>query len=574
MPLENKSGYNSLNRVKQELEKGHQGKAIDLALRYFSRDFSDPELYYEWGKTFELLGLAKKAIESYGFALKLSPNNPHYLKSLAILLYETGLLEKAFSIFKKLTNIVPNDEEINAYWINLLEELGLKGASESLKGIEKKASPLRYFPPSLGKEEIEIFLRLFSGRERGFAEQILDKKTALSRLIFYDFPLTPEFVRAHILSEKTIFFFPLREDKRMKMGIIAFFISKRERFLYARQPAYLTLKSERLKAYCLKVQEIVNKTFEIPGYLEKVNRFFYRLWIFLEEFIHFLQIKRFLKEIIQKLPYPEFGIAVEPLLPTRPIGVGWQERPIFLPLGINRETKERSLFINEDGEFYREQIRFLKKIKEISHLELKAFVRRNISGIESKTEDEVLEKLRKSCLIIDTLVNKAEAGRVLEHKEKLILFYTLGLVDKKLLHKVLYPTPDYNAFKVERILRAMKKNPISCVKIREFLPELSLSLDCHCVFDLSDGRYPSPLLHINPYLVPSEDYRLTLQRSSFNKLVKVFIELYQQREGIDRKLRQIEGELAGVFSKKGLKEYTIEGMTLVFDGGNFYLRRE
>ena len=50
MPLiKNKSGYNSLNRVKQELEKGHQGKAIDLASRYFSRDFSDPELYYEWG---------------------------------------------------------------------------------------------------------------------------------------------------------------------------------------------------------------------------------------------------------------------------------------------------------------------------------------------------------------------------------------------------------------------------------------------------------------------------------------------------------------------------------------------
>ncbi|CAD7776699.1 hypothetical protein DMNBHIDG_01344 [Candidatus Methanoperedenaceae archaeon GB37] len=89
--------YNCLNLIKQELEKGHQGRAIDLALRYFSRDFSDPELYYEWGKTFELLGLAKKAIESYGFALKLSPNNPHYLKSLAILLYETGLLEKAFS---------------------------------------------------------------------------------------------------------------------------------------------------------------------------------------------------------------------------------------------------------------------------------------------------------------------------------------------------------------------------------------------------------------------------------------------------------------------------------------------
>lgn len=41
--------YHCLNLIKQELEKGHQGKAIDLALRYFSRDFSDPELYYEWG---------------------------------------------------------------------------------------------------------------------------------------------------------------------------------------------------------------------------------------------------------------------------------------------------------------------------------------------------------------------------------------------------------------------------------------------------------------------------------------------------------------------------------------------
>ncbi|CAD7776704.1 hypothetical protein DMNBHIDG_01345 [Candidatus Methanoperedenaceae archaeon GB37] len=156
--------------------------------------------------------------------------------------------KRLFLLFKKLTNIVPNDEEINAYWINLLEELGLKGVSESLKGIEKKASPLRYFPPSLGKEEIEIFLRLFSGREKGFAEQILDKKTALSRLIFYDFPLTPEFVRAHILSEKTIFFFPLREDKRMKMGIIAFFISKRERFLYARQPCLFNAEKREIKS--------------------------------------------------------------------------------------------------------------------------------------------------------------------------------------------------------------------------------------------------------------------------------------------------------------------------------------
>ena len=566
-------GYHCLKLIKQELEKGHEGKAIELALRYFSKDFNDPELYYEWGKTFELLGIAKKAIESYGLALKLSPNNPRYLKPLAILFYETGLLEKAFGAFKKLIKLIPDDKEINNYWVNLLEELDLKGASESLKGIEKKDSLIRYFPPSLGKEEIEIFLRLFSGKERGFAEQILDKKTALSQLIFYNLPLMPDFARAHILGQKTLFFFPLRSDNHVKSGIIAFFISKREKFLYARQPAYLMLKSERLRDYCLEAQKTVNNVFDVPAYLERVNQLFYRLWIFLEDFIHFLQVKRFLREIIQRLPYPEFGIVVEPLLPTKPVGIGWKETPIFLPLGLNKETNERSLFIDENGEPYLEQIKFLKRINEFNPLEIKTFIRRRVKEIEKKGSEEVLNKLRENCPIIDVLVKKAQAGRILNYQEKLILFYTIGLLNNNLLHQILYPTPDYNFFKVKRILKAMKPNPISCIKIRELVPELSLSLDCHCVFDLSDGRYPSPLLHINRYLVPPEEDRFSLKRSSLKHLIKIFIEFYQEKERIEWKLQKLEKELKKAFLKKGLKEYEIEGMKLMLEGENLILRK-
>jgi len=569
------AGFRCLELIKQALAQGHEGKAIDLALRYFAKNFNDPELYYAWGQTFELLGIAKKAIESYGLALKLAPDTPRYLKPLAVLFYETGLLEHAFHTFKRLITLCPEDKEVRQHWTALLEELGLKGASERVRAVEKKVSPLRYFPPSLGRKELELFLHLFAGRERGFAEQVLDEKTGLSQVVFRDSPLEFDIVKKHILGERTLFFYPLRQDKQVKVVIIVFFVSKREKFAYARQPSFLMLKSERLKVYSLKAHRVVNERLGIPAYLERVNAFVYRLWVFLEDYIHFLQAKRFAKEIIQQLPYPEFGAMVEPLMPTKPVGIGWIERPIFLPLGFNQETKERSLFVDENGEPYSEQTRFLKKIQELNPADIKAFFRRRIKATENRELDERLEKLRQGCPVVNILIDKALAGRVLDYQEKLILFFTIGLLDQegRLLHQVLYALPDYHYQKVKRILRSIKPNPISCVKIRELVPELTSSLNCHCVFNLEDGRYPSPLLYVNRYLVPSEEERFSLKRSSLNQLTKIFIGLWQERQRLDEKITRLEQELKTAFVKKGLQELEIEGMRLCLEGGHLVVRR-
>ncbi|MDL1971533.1 MAG: CRISPR-associated primase-polymerase type A1 [Candidatus Desulfofervidaceae bacterium] len=567
--------FECLELVKQALAQGHEGKAVDLALRYFRKDLDNPEFYYFWGQTFELLGMAKKAIESYGLALKLAPDTPRYLKPLAFLFYETGLLEQAFHTFKRLMTLSPEDEEVKQCWVALLEELGLRGASEKIRAVKKEISCLRYFPPSLGRKEVEVFLRLFAGKEKGFAEQVIDERTGLSQLVFYDLPLAHDIVRAHILGERTLFFYPMRGDNQVKVAIMVFFISKREKFVYARQPAFLMLKCERLKAYSLKVQRIVNETFGLPAYLERVNAFVYRLWVFLEDFVHFLQAKRFIKEVIQNLPYPEFGAVVEPLMPTRPLGIGWRERPVFLPLGFNRETKERSLFLDKDGEPYLEQIRFLKKIQELSLEEMKAFFSLSPKKATIRVLDKKLEKLRQNCPVVNVLVEKALAGRILNYQEKLVLFYTVGLLDRKgkLLHQVLYNLPDYHYQKVRRILKAMKKNPISCVKIRELVPELTTSLDCHCIFDLEDGRYPSPLLHVNQYLVPSEEERFSLKRSSFKQLAKIFVDLYQQRQRLEERMDKLERELKGVFLKKGLRELEVKEKRLCLEGEHLVVRK-
>ncbi len=292
------AGWVCLEEVQQLLAQGKEGKARERALRYFANDYQDPELFYAWAKTFELLGMAKKAISAYGLAVKLSPDNPRYLKPLAILFYELGQLKEAFHSLKRLRELCPEDEEIKKCWTALLKELGFEGAYEKIKDVKEKPSPLRYFPPSLGKRELSLFLHLFAGRQQGLAEQVRDEKTGLSKLLFHDIPLNEDWIKSHLLGEKTLFFFPLREDKRIKQATLALFISKRDRFYYTRQPSFLELKAEALKEYALKVLKMINGGFALPAYLERVNRFFYRIWLFLEEFVHFLLIKRFLRDCV------------------------------------------------------------------------------------------------------------------------------------------------------------------------------------------------------------------------------------------------------------------------------------
>lgn len=567
--------HSSIKAIWQQLNQGHQNKAIDLALRYFSKEFDDPELYLEWGKIFEILSLAKKAIESYNLALRFSPEEPRYLKPLAMLLYEIGHLDKSLHIFKKLVALAPKDEEIRDYYLKNLEELGFKGAGEKIRQTRPSVSPYRYFPPTIGKADTEVFLQLFSGRKMGFGELILEEKTYLPELIHKERTIKHQEIEAHILGKKTIFFYPLREDLKAKIGIISMEISKRDRIDYARQPSFLILKREKLKQYAIKSREIITEKFGLSAYLERMNPFGYRLWFFLEEFVHFLQIKRFLQEVMQGLPYPEFGLSVRPLLPTVPVGVGWKEQAILLPLGIDKARGERSLFLNEDGEPHPEQLKFIKKIEELSLSDVKNFIKSGAKKIAPEIEEDKLNRLQQSCPFIDILVKKAEAGRALTHQERVVLFYTLGLMDPagKALHRVLYPTPDYKYQKVKRILKGIKPNPISCLKIRELLPELAASLECACIFDLKYGRYPSPLLHVNPWLVPIEEERLSLERSSLKTLAKLLVELHHRREETERKIYKLEREIITALSRKGKRDYEVNGIRLELQDGKIDIKR-
>ena len=211
----------------------------------------------------------------------------------------------------------------------------------------------------------------------------------------------------------------------------------------------------------------------------------------------------------------------------------------MLPLGFNRRTGRRCFFIDDDGDPYQDQILQVKKIRPIS----RAGIQTSITSSEKRryewirTDLDPLKRLEKSCPVIEEIVRKARSGRMLRHEEKMVVFFTLRFLDDNLnsLHLVLEPCPDYRPKKVARMASRLKSNPISCPKIRELLPETTAYLPCNCSFAIREGSYPSPLLHVDPGLVPSGTEKLSSTRledvlKEYNDLKRRIDELTERRD--------------------------------------------
>ncbi|MBW1669751.1 MAG: hypothetical protein JRJ66_17265 [Deltaproteobacteria bacterium] len=283
-------------------------------------------------------------------------------------------------------------------------------------------------------------------------------------------------------------------------------------------------------------------------------------------------------------PKPGSHFVVEPLLPTRPVGIGWVERCIPLPLGIEGTSLERCFFIDQKGEAYGDQLKFLKKVRRF---DVKSAIRnlRSLGQVPGvlKTRSEsfppLVERLRRDCKVVDYLVQKALSGHMMRREEKVALFYTIGLLHGggNTIHRILESTPDYNYRKTERQLERLQRNPVSCGKIRSMIPEITVSVDCSCHFDLRGGKYPSPLLHVMPQMVPASGEFDVPDRLQLEEAAKRYVQLRSHVEEEQVALKKLERVLDNHFTRKGISRYTVSGRKITRDfthgGINWRLER-
>jgi len=537
--------YLRIEQAEEFLEAGDEFKARGIVVKGRNIPCDDPSLHARWAHLCEELGMAGQARESYERALKVCPGDSEILFSLANLLHGTGHYEKSIHYLKKAIKVNPSHAEARHLLSADYRALGLCGQAETLHPQGKKQpKPIRYFPPSISKEQIELFLTLFSGREDAHAIQVLNRETGDISFEFQAVPLNHDLIVAHIRGTLTLAAYSLRTDKTVKYVVIETRLRKRVLESNLKNWAYLTYLNEKALQHCLSLRHIAG-TFGIPAYVDSCGDHRHRLWFFFREFIHFLKAKAFMDRLLAQAPEPDSKLRIEPIIGTRPIGIGWIERAILLPLGMNKANLNRCLFLDDGGQPYGKQLQFLAKIREISSRDMrKAFRTSGKQGPGAKENilSESVALLLGACPVLDELARRAQRGRILSYEEKVILFYTIGLVgeeDEADLHSLLENCPDYNYRKVARQAARLRQNPMSCQKIRELVPEITASVACNCSFDLRGGKYPSPLLHLNPHLVPSRPELDVNEKMPIKEAAKRYITMKRQATELERAMERV-----------------------------------
>lgn len=540
------------------MSEGDEERARGIILAHRADSSSDPEIHFQWGLLCEEICALKLARASFEEAIKLNPHSSKYLYRLGLLHFESGAYEKALRLATQAVKQDPGHVEARHLLAELLETMGRDGSACAVRGEAKKESPLRYFPPSLSRDDLSLFLRIFSGREIGYAIQELASGTGQGKWIYHEGTMNPEIVEKHISGQVTLGGLPLRSDNTVRYAAVSIRPHKHTIFKYLKSPSLLIQIEEIAEQQALNIIAACAAQ-GVSAYLEDPGEHERRVWFFFAQFFHFLLVRRFLSRILDSVTSLDSRLVMEPLLATQPVGIGWQEEAVMLPLGIDRRTEKRSLFKDNKGRLFPEQLKFTRKIREIEENGVRnsfksAGSRKDWSGKGSKNSQD-LQDISKKCPVIAELINKAGSGRKMGSDEKLILFYSFGLSarTKNLVHDILEPCPDYNFQGIERALAHLKLHPISCLKIRHIIPEITSSVNCSCSFDLRGGRYPSPFLHIEPHTslcVAQEDFA----QISLKDLANRYFLLLARREELSNDIKKLEEALTAQLGRKGLEK--------------------
>ncbi len=558
-----------LSLAEQYVKEGEVQRAQDLILRYRLFPGQTAEEYHRWGKLCEEVLLPQQALECYQKALSVDSSHLPTLLSLASLLYEIGDLDQAKRAAQRLLCWDPQNEKAKELLARIYEELDEEGSREVVAPTprqEHKSGP-RFFPRQFGRRELEAVEEFIYGR-KAHGEITLDFITGESLFFFFERPLHLKDLRQHFKGKRYLLAYPISEEMKVRWAAFSLLIPKKEVARRIRDQAWLKHKGETLLWLATRSYRQILSV-GLSAALEVLSPFHYRLLFLFAEPIHFLWAKRFLKSLIQHLPYPEEGTVYRPYTFTKAEVAGWREAAIPLPLGRHPATKVWAFLIDEEGTPLEDPFGILKKMRRLSFREVKDFCRRReLTWKPPKEEHPLLSRLNQACPLIRALCEKARAGRSLTRPEKLALFLTVGLLDEdgRLLHELLYATPDYRYHRVEKQRKALPPNPISCYKLREWFPYLASLHLCACPFE-ETGRYPSPLLHVKPELVgPVEEVSLKTKRPE--ELARYYEGLLEEKKSLESRLERVERELKTYFSRHPGRKIRLPS------GGSLYLKGE
>jgi len=598
------------------IEKGEEQAAYETIKKTIELPSDDEEIHYQCGILCESLGMEEEAREEFLKAIKIKPDYKDGLYHLGVNYFKEGKVEKAIRFLQKASQLSPQSSEVYVALALAFEKWGLHGAAHKAfsRAIELNPDLRAKFPSSkrrcsmegeeikftsFKEEDLDLYLRLFTGREGVHARQWVDEG---GKSGYYPVtrPICREDIRAHLEGRVTLGLYLVRIDNTVKVGVIDIDISKKT---FREDPDSSTEWQNLVQKDANRVVESFQNV-GIPVYMEISGRKGIHCWLFFEQPARTTEVRNLLKEVLRTIGPPPAGIYREMFPKQDYVNRESLGCLIKLPLGVHMVSNKRTYFIDKEGNPYENQIGFLWQIRSISIDKFREVISRNRFQKEGESiliEDSNVNKLMGKCNVLRFLREKAKKERDLTHSERLVLLHTLGHLGeagRKAIHQIIGQCLNYNFDRTEKWMKRIHNFPLSCPRIREWLSDITPAIGCYCEFPMLEKGYPSPILHVDLDGITKTQQRLKAEKIEIKQeqimqenktqsalvinenetnsrsgekpeeLVKTYIQLKKDRKNIEEKIKETEKRLKHLFDSIGKESIPIDigNLTLVTKG--------
>ncbi len=347
-------------------------------------------------------------------------------------------------------------------------------------------------------QRLEMYLRLFQGREDCFARQWADKKEGKQGYVPVRRPMTREDVLDHLTMRRTYGIYLLQQRSQVCLGVIDVDVVKKVRSSKLNTEARSQLHKER--DYLMSRLPEISAGFGLYPLAEFSGGKGYHFWFFFDHPVPARQVRQVLTRIVGRIQgdVSLFSLEVFPKQDTiSGKGLG---NLVKLPLGAHRVTGKRSYFLPRPGRDVWEDLAKLESVR-MSHLdqassaaeeEKSAQVLVHPRQAQWASEYPELALLHEKCPALGQIMTQCRQGKNPSQREERILFGTLGFLTRRkaVMHALLQSMPEYNPHLVDYKLSRVRGSVLGCKKIHTLL---SLDID-YCDFQ-PDCGYMHPLRH-------------------------------------------------------------------------------
>ncbi len=549
------------------------------------------EHYVEWGVIAEEMPDLETAAQIYDDLLQRDPQHAAALYRLGLLCLERGARDRAVGLLQRALRASPEhasaafelaqcyaEDELwglaaDAYARGLARDPGNEEARTSLRVVEARMQELAHLPRGevpAGDAPTRRMRVLFAGREGVHARQWIDEAGRIGYSPVHE-PLADHLLALHLQGTATLGVYPVRADQTVLFGVLD--IDIRKNALADGQPIDARLR-ETVQADARRLARLFDEL-HLPVYVEESGYKGVHLWLFFAVPVPAADVKRFLEAVVQRAGPPSPELQWEVFPKQDQVAEDQLGNLIKLPLGIHLKTGRRCLFTDVDGQEYRDQEGFLQRIQQVEREDFERAMSRLVARPEqggargsAQTAREAFpeyEALFKGCEVLVALMEKAVATHHLTHDERLVLKCVLGHLGERgarLIHSIVGHCLDYSESITQQQIDRTPPYPISCPKIRQRLPEVTSTVNCACVFELPEGGYPSPLLHLDSAFTKGRSHNANRHAP----LVDKYVNLQRDYQRLRRELAHVEDDLRYALDSSGQDELRADGWILRRDG--------